>query len=120
MASNLCYGTLGARPVHLRIDMQDLFAEPTEWQVPWMPRVLPAVARMARSHPCNAIFTRFIPPPTPEDAPGAWRRYFRRWRQMTHERIGPKLFELVPPLAALVPPAQVVDKARLGYPFNRT
>ena len=32
---------------HLCIDMQRLFADQTAWQVPWLPRVLPAVVEIS-------------------------------------------------------------------------
>ena len=52
MASALRVGLLSAGTVHLCIDMQTLFAERTDWHVPWFERVLPAVARPteARAH----------------------------------------------------------------------
>jgi nicotinamidase-related amidase len=101
-----------ARCAHLCVDMQNVFADAdSEWHTPWMERVLPVVERIARTHAARTVFTRFIPPRRPEDAPGAWRRYYERWPQMTGERIAPRLLDLVPPLAALAPPAAVVDKS---------
>lgn len=97
--------------VHLCIDMQCLFANRTAWQVPWLPRVLPCVLEIARRHAERTIFTRFIPPEHPEQAEGAWRGYYERWREMTRGEIDSRLLELVPPLAVLTPPAKVVDKA---------
>jgi hypothetical protein len=35
------------RAVHLSIDMQRLFAEPSPWHMPWMPRVLPGIVARA-------------------------------------------------------------------------
>jgi nicotinamidase-related amidase len=90
--------------------MQNLFYESTPWHTPWMGRVLPSVVRLAERCPERTVFTRFIPPERPEDAPGTWRRYFTQWREMTRERIDPRLLALVPPLARLAPPATVVDK----------
>ncbi len=54
--------------LHLCIDMQRLFAEETAWQVPWLPRVLPAVVEIANRHAPRTVFTRFSPPTTPEAA----------------------------------------------------
>lgn len=90
--------------------MQCLFGEPTEWFVPWLPKVLPNVLEIARRHPDRTIFTRFIPVEEPEEAIGAWRDYYRRWQSMTRERIDPRLLELVEPLRQLAPPAKVLDK----------
>src|SRR5262249_26543969 len=50
---------------------------------------------------------------------GAWRRYFRRWSEMTLDRIDLQLVELVPSLARLVPPAAVVDKPVYSPFFGR-
>ena len=52
-----------------------------------------------------------------KDAAGAWRRYYAHWRHMTGERLDPRLIQLVPTLAALVPPATVSDKAHCS-PFK--
>ena len=106
----LPYGPLTPRTVHLCIDMQAVFAGDTPWHTPWMARVLPVVERIAARHPARTIFTRFIPPASDDPMPGAWRRYWDRWRELTRDRIDPRLLDLLPPLAALVPPARVFDK----------
>ncbi|MGE0257803.1 MAG: cysteine hydrolase [Alphaproteobacteria bacterium] len=113
----LPHGPLGERTIHLCIDMQLLFAERTPWHTPWMERVLPVVARIAEAHPEQTVFTRFIPPRHPDELPGTWRRYYRRWAEMTLDRIDPGLLELVPPLERFVPPAVTVDK-RVYSPFS--
>lgn len=109
-AESLPYGPLGPDTVHLCIDMQTLFAERTDWHVPWMERVLPRVVKVAEAHPDRNIFTRFVPPEKPDEMPGTWRRYYERWQNMTGSKLDPSLVELVPPLAALVPPGTIVDK----------
>jgi len=98
--------------VHLAVDMQRLFGEPgSPWHVPWFDRVLPQVAELARRHPERTVLSRFIPPGRPEELPGAWQDYFRRWRAMTRQNLDERLLELAPPLQALVPPAHLCDKA---------
>lgn len=114
--SSLRFGPLTPWSVHLCIDMQCLFTEPTAWHTPWIERVLPAVEEIARQHTERTVFTRFIPPATPEDMPGAWRRYYRRWHGLTLAELDPTLLELVPALARQVPPARVIDK-RFYSPF---
>jgi nicotinamidase-related amidase len=115
-ASPLPFGPLGARTVHLCVDMQNLFAEETPWNTPWMKRVLPVVTRIAEHQPERTVFTRFIPARHPEELAGSWRRFYRRWAELTLERIDPRLLELVPPLDRLAPPATVIDK-RVYSPF---
>ena len=101
---------LTPRSLHLCIDMQRLFAEGGVWPTPWMERVLPRVVALAERHPERTLFTRFIPPRRPEDRPGQWQAYYRRWREATLERLDPAQLALLPALAALVPPAVVLDK----------
>jgi len=97
--------------------MQTLFAERTDWHVPWLERVLPVVAHLAEARRERTVFTRFVPPERPEDAVGTWRRYYAHWRDMTGERLDPRLIQLVPPLAALTPPAIIIDKSHYS-PFS--
>jgi len=97
--------------VHLAIDVQRLFAEPGPWFVPWLPRILPQVVALARHRPEQTVLTRFIPPRTPAELPGAWQDYFRHWRAMTQECLDTRLLDLVEPLRILAPPARVCDKA---------
>jgi nicotinamidase-related amidase len=106
----LRFGPLGENWVHLCIDMQRMFAEETEWHTPWMARVLPNVVNLVELDPARTIFTRFIPPQSPDDVVGTWRRYYRRWTSMTGDKLAPELIELVPELSSFVPPAQLEDK----------
>lgn len=117
MAKELTHGPLGPGAVHLCVDMQKLFACDTPWHTPWMERVLPVVTRIAAHRPARTVFTRFIPPRRARDMTGSWRRYYERWRDMTGERLDPELLNLVEPLAALVPPARMVDK-QVYSPFS--
>lgn len=77
-----------------------------------MERVLPVVAALANRRPERTVFTRFIPPKNPGQMPGMWRRYYERWRVATREVLPLELLNLMPPLAALCPPAVVIDKTR--------
>ena len=104
----LPHGALGNSSLHVCVDMQRLFAEQTDWHTPWMMRIVPQIARLAASRP--TIFTRFIPADRPGEGEGNWRRYYERWASMTIERLGAPMIELVPELASLVPPGEVVDK----------
>ena len=112
MAEGLLPFPLTARSVHLCLDMQRLFSAAGPWPMPWMDRVLPAVAELAGRYPDRTVFTRFIPPEKPEQMPGVWQSYYVRWRVATRECLDPALLELMPPLAALCPPATIIDKTR--------
>ncbi len=109
MANESCF-PLDGRAIHLCIDMQRLFAEQTPWQVAWMPRVLPRVYEIARRHAERTVFTRFIPPRDPTEVSGTWRDYYEHWRELTRANLDPRLLDLAEPLAALAPPARVLDK----------
>ena len=103
---------LTERSVHLCVDMQRIFSAEGPWPTPWMEKVLPVAAALASRHPERTIFTRFIPPARPEQMPGMWRRYYERWRIATREALPLELLKLMPPLAALCPPATTIDKTR--------
>lgn len=103
---------LTERTVHLCLDMQRLFSAEGPWPTPWMDRVLPLVATLADRFPERTIFTRFIPPERPEQMPGMWQRYYRRWPQTLRGVLAPEMLELMPPLAKLSPPAFTMDKTR--------
>lgn len=100
----------GNRWVHLCIDMQRMFAADTPWHVPWMRDVSPQVQEVARRHPQRTVFTRFVPPKRAQDMPGMWRSYYEKWDNMTLDRLGQDMVDLVPSLKALVPPARIFDK----------
>ena len=110
MGASLRHGPLTPSTAHLCIDMQNLFAEDTPWQTPWMERVRPVVAELARFCAHATIFTRFIPPCSPDEVAGTWRCYFERWRELTRGNIDLELLELVPELRKLAPPAVVINK----------
>jgi nicotinamidase-related amidase len=96
--------------VHLCIDMQNIFAPGGLWETPWMEKVLPTIASIVSRYQVRTVFSRFITPQDPDDRPGQWQSYFRRWRQATRTQLPPSALELVPALARFVPPARVIDK----------
>jgi nicotinamidase-related amidase len=103
---------LTERSVHLCVGMQRIFSAEGPWPTPWMDRVLPVVDALASRHPERTVFTRFVPSERPDEMPGMWQRYYTRWRVATRERLDRRLLGLMPPLAALCPPATVIDKTR--------
>jgi nicotinamidase-related amidase len=105
------FGSLrDSRCCHLCVDMQRLFAEDTPWHTPWMDRVRPKVLALVERHPSETVFTRFIPARRPGEGHGTWRRYYEHWADVTVERLGAEMVELLPELARFVPPAIVIDK----------
>lgn len=106
----LRYGPPGDRAVHLCIDMQRLFDKGSEWAVDWMRQVLPNVCQVVEMFPARTIFTRFIPPESLDDAPGAWRRYYEKWPQMLRQNLDSDWLRLLPELEIHLPGAQVFDK----------
>jgi len=106
----LRFGPLTASCAHLCVDMQNLFGRDSDWETPWMERVLPIVERIAAARPERTIFTRFVPAQRPGEGQGTWKRYYERWAAMTLERLPPDRVELLPSLRRFVPPAEVLDK----------
>src|SRR5689334_11169011 len=101
---------IGADAVHVVIDMQRLFAEDTGWLVPTIDAVVPNICRLVDHRPDRALYPRFITPKNPEAAFGNWLAFYRRWPQVTQDKIPPALFDLVAPLAARAPAEAQIDK----------
>jgi nicotinamidase-related amidase len=110
LAGGMRFGEVGERAVHLCVDMQRMFGPGSPWEVPWMERVAPIVARLASDHPNETIFTKFIPPANAESAEGTWRRYYRRWPMMTRDAIDTSLLGLVDLLQRFEARATIVEK----------
>jgi hypothetical protein len=47
----LRHGAPGETAVHICVDIQRMFAEGTEWKMPWLERVLPNILSITSSHP---------------------------------------------------------------------
>src|SRR6185312_424041 len=109
-SDELRHGAPGATAVHLCVDMQRMFAEATEWKMPWLPRVLPNILAITSAHAERTVFSRFIPARTPGQGAGMWRHYYERWASMTIDQIGSDMIGLVPDLMKFVPPAKIFDK----------
>ncbi|MGH6979231.1 MAG: cysteine hydrolase family protein [Brevundimonas sp.] len=119
MADGLIRGAIPENAVHLCIDMQRMFAEDTAWRTPWMERVLPVVVGLCERKPERTWFTRFIPAAEIGEGWGSWRGYWERWPEMTIDRLGAEMVDLIPALAAFTPPARVLDK-RIYSPWPGT
>ena len=109
-SDELRHGAPGETAVHICVDMQRMFAEATDWQMPWLERVLPNIVSITSAHSESTIFTRFVPARKPGQGAGMWRHYYERWRSMTIDELGPEMIGLVPDLAKFVPPARTFDK----------
>lgn len=96
--------------LHIVVDMQRVFAEATEWRIPAIAEVVEPILALARAHPRETIFTRFMTPPTVDSAVGDWQRFYARWRSVLRDRMDAAMFDLMEPFAKLVPPGEVCDK----------
>lgn len=108
--SALAFGPLDKRTLHLCVDMQRLFLEPGPWHCPAGLDLLPAIEALIDHAPERTVFTRFITPAHPEDAPGSWRRYYGHWHAVTQDEAGAEIMALHPALAARAAPERVFDK----------
>lgn len=108
--SGLRLGPIGPHAIHLCVDMQRLFSDDTPWKTPWMDRVLPRVVDIASKRPSDTIFTRFIPADRPGDGRGMWKSYWKHWASITRQEMGEEMIQLIPDLAVLAPPAEIIDK----------
>jgi nicotinamidase-related amidase len=110
---------LSSKCLHLCVDMQRLFREKTDSHTPWMARVIPTVRKLVQQDPARTVFTRFVPLRRADEGKGTWRAYYERWSSMTIERLGESMIDVIPELAAFIPPACLVDK-RVYSPWVET
>lgn len=101
---------IGGRAALIVIDVQRLFAEATEWRVPGLGGIVPAIGRLIDHRPDDALFTRFITPQKIDHATGRWRHYYRRWASVTLEHMPAEMIDLIPELADGAPADRVFDK----------
>jgi len=98
------------RSVHLCVDIQRIFSDEGPWPTPWMDRVLPVVASLASRNPERTVFTRFVPPSVQTRCRACGSGTTHACALRPRERLDLQLLDLMPPLAALRPPATVIDK----------
>jgi nicotinamidase-related amidase len=103
-------GALGPGTVHIAIDMQVLFTPPGRWVVPDMTGILPNIAAIARAHPDDTLFTRFVVPLRAGDAPGQWQTYYTHWSDFTGEQLAEGRLDLLQALQPMAPPDTIIDK----------
>lgn len=110
---SLRFGALDGDACVVCVDMQRLFLEPGEWHCPDGLDIIPACVSLLESTRCRRYFIRYLPPYRPEDAPGAWRTYHRRWSSVTLEQAGDSVVRLHPALERLAAPGSEFD--RMGF-----
>lgn len=104
--------------LHVAIDMQRLFAEATEWRVATLAGIIAPVLALARTHPRQTLFTRFMTPSRIEDAAGDWHRFYARWPSVIGDRMDAAMLDLIEPFPGLAPPAEVYDKTAYSAFLN--
>lgn len=102
-----------AASLHMVIDMQRLFDEPTVWHTPMLRRILPNVLRLTEAFAGRNRFARFVVPDRAEAALGQWQHYHRHWNMLVGEVLDPALIDLVAELQPHASPDTLIDKP--GY-----
>jgi nicotinamidase-related amidase len=75
-----------------------------------MEKALPSIVRLVAHAPHRTVFTRFIPAANASEARGMWREYYRKWENVTRDRLPREILDLLPDLRKFVPPASVIDR----------
>ena len=94
--------------LHVVVDMQAIFAEPTEWYTAGLLDILPQVLELTRARIDRTLFARFMTPSRPGAAQGRWETFYQHHASVTE--LPPRFLELVEPLRSLASPATVIDK----------
>jgi len=61
------------------IDMQRVFQNEGQWQVPRYDEIVPVIEQLQQELGSGAVFTRFV---RDETEHGAWAAYYQRWNEM--------------------------------------
>lgn len=61
------------------IDMQRVFRDEGQWQVPRYQKIVPVIERLQQTLGAGTVYTRFV---RDEAEHGAWSAYYRRWNEM--------------------------------------
>ena len=61
------------------IDMQRVFQDEGQWQVPRYDEIVPVIEQLQQELGSGAVFTRFV---RDETEHGAWAAYYQRWNEM--------------------------------------
>lgn len=109
---------LGPDTAHLCIDMQNLLMPGGPWFVPWAGTATQNILGILDRFAAQTVFTRFIPPRSPEEMTGTWRTYYQHWREITREVLHPRAIELIDPFLKYAPPARIIDKSRYSAFFG--
>jgi nicotinamidase-related amidase len=56
------------------------------------------------------VFSRFVTATRPEAARGHWQIYYRHWNALTLAKLPPGFLDLIPELAAIARPGNVLEK----------
>ncbi len=92
---NRLFDPIPASALLLVVDMQELFRSHPEWGTEALTSIIPPIQRLLTARPEGAYFSRFIPAQRPDQADGAWRRYYRRWASVTLDRLDPAQLDVV-------------------------
>ncbi|WP_220272972.1 cysteine hydrolase family protein [Arthrobacter sp. RT-1] len=63
------------------IDMQRVFQDEGQWQVPRYAEIVPVIERLQQELEGSTVFTRFV---RDEAEHGAWTAYYQRWDEMRY------------------------------------
>jgi len=89
---------IGSKPLHVVVDMQQMFVEGTAWSSPSPITVLPNIERLCSAFATSTVFMKFMVPASVDHAPRRWRTYYERWQELTLEIAHPSIQEIVGPL----------------------
>ncbi|MEL0222040.1 MAG: isochorismatase family cysteine hydrolase, partial [Deltaproteobacteria bacterium] len=106
----LPFGFLDEQALHICIDMQQIFLDPSPWHAKAGLAVLPKIEQLVHARNLPTVFTRFITPSTATEAIGSWQTYYEFWHQVTKEEAGEECLALHPTLQKFAKSENTFDK----------
>ena len=81
------FGKIERETIHLCIDMQRIFLEPSPWFCPQGIEILEPILALIRHQPYNSWFSQFMTPNNSSEMENSWERYYEYWKPLTQDHL---------------------------------
>ncbi len=81
------FGKIERETIHLCIDMQRIFLEPSPWFCQQGVEILEPILALIRHQPYNSWFSQFMTPNNSNEMENSWERYYEYWKPLTQDHL---------------------------------
>ena len=81
------FGKIERETIHLCIDMQRIFLEPSPWFCKQGIEILEPILALIRHQPYKSWFSQFMTPNNSNEMENSWERYYEYWKPLTQDHL---------------------------------